>query len=136
MVIAHIFFDFFKTYTANAADCVRKILFSNIGGDSDCFKNLRALVRLNRADAHFGGNLYDAVDNRFVVVVDCSVVVFVKNLLVDKLGDCFVRKIRIDCARAVAKTHRRLMHVAHFGCFKDNRNGCALFSSDEVLLNS
>ena len=120
VVEVYVVLDFFKSYSAYAAYCVRKVLVDDFLAYSHCLKNLRRLVGLNCRNTHFCGNFYDAVYNSLVVVVNRRVVVFVQKFLVDKFGYALVRKIRIYRTRTVAQNHCRLMNVAYFRRLKDN----------------
>ena len=120
VMIAYILFNFLKANTANTAYCICKIFFYNILGNSNCFENLSRLVRLNCRNSHLCSNLYNAVNNSLVVVVDCSVIILVQNLLVNEFGNCFVSKVRIDCTGTVAKTHCSLMNVANLGSLQND----------------
>ena len=136
VMINNIFFDFFECDTTNAADCVCKVFFGDFRGNTDSLKNLCRLIRLNRTDSHLCADFYDSVDNRKIVVVDCCVIIFVQNLLVDKLSDCLMSKVRIYSPCTIAQAHCCLMNISHFGTFKNNRNLCAFFCADKILLNS
>ena len=120
VVVNDVLFNFAQADSAHAADGVGKIFFDNVLRDSNRLKNLRGLVGLHGADSHFGGDFYDAVYQSLVVVVNRGVVIFVQKLLVNQLGDRFVRKVGVHRARSVAQAHRRLVNVADFGAFQND----------------
>ena len=126
----NVFFNLFKTNTTNSAYCVCKIFFYNILSNTNGFKNLCALVTLDCADSHFCSNLNNTADNSFVVIINSSVIVFIKKFLIDKFCNSFVSKIRVDSSCTVTKNHCALMNVSDFCTFKNNRNCCTFFSAD------
>ena len=48
---------------------VGEVLVDHLSGNADGLENLGGLVGLDGGDAHFGGDLHDAVENSVVVVV-------------------------------------------------------------------
>ena len=101
VVIKNIFFNFLKSYSTYTANSICKIFFYYIFSYSNSFKNLCRLIRLNCGNTHFSSNFYNAIYNSFVVIVNCSVIILIQNLLVNKFGNCFVSQIRIYCSRSV-----------------------------------
>ena len=101
VVIKNIFFNFLKSYSTYTANSICKIFFYYIFSYSNSFKNLGRLIRLNCRNTHFCSNFYNAIYNSLVVIVNCSVIILIQNLLVNKFGNCFVSQVRIYCSRSV-----------------------------------
>ena len=120
VVEVYIFRNFLKADTADTANCICKVKVDYIFCNTNGFKNLCRLVRLNCADTHLCCNLYDAADDTLIVVVDCCMVILVQKLLVNEFCNCFMCKIRIDCTGTVTKEHCTLMNIAYFRRFKDD----------------
>ena len=116
----YIFRNFLKADTADTANCICKVKVNYILCNTNCFKNLCRLVRLNCADTHLCGDLYDATDNTLVVVVDCCVIVLVQKFLVNEFCNCFMSKVWVDCTGTIAQEHCTLMNIAYFCRFKDD----------------
>ena len=86
----------------HAADSAGEIFVDDLLRDSYGFKYLAALVGLYRGDSHFGGDLYDAVEDGVVVVLDSRVVVLIQQLLLHQLAHCGMGQIGIDRRGPVA----------------------------------
>ena len=120
MIIANVFFNFFKANSTNTANCVSKIFFYNVLCNSNCFKNLSTLIRLNCRNTHFCCNLYNSVYYSLVVIINCSMIILIQKLLVNKFCNCFMRKVWIYCTCTIAQTHCCLMNIAYFCSFQNN----------------
>ena len=69
--------------TAHAADRVREIFVNYLFVNTNGLKNLGSLIGLNGADSHFGGNLYNAMENRIVVILHSRIVIFIQHMIVN-----------------------------------------------------
>ena len=85
-------------------------------------------------NAHFGGDLYDAVEHRVVIVLDCGVVVLVEQIVVYQLMDSFKREIRIDRAGAVGEKRCEVMHLARLAALQNDRERRPFLCCDQVLV--
>ncbi|MNB83031.1 hypothetical protein D3C75_298530 [compost metagenome] len=86
----------------------------------DRFKQLRAAVRGNRRDAHFGHDLVQAFVDAVTVVQHHGAVIFFDRSTVDQLRQRFVRQVRIDSRRAKAQQHSKVVRVAGACGFYDD----------------
>ena len=55
----YVFFDIFDGNTTYTAYRAGKVFVDNILGNTDCLKNLGALIGLNGRNTHLGSNLYN-----------------------------------------------------------------------------
>ncbi len=62
-------------------------------------------------------------------------IILVQKFLVNKLGNTFMRKIRIYRARSVPQAHCRLMDIADFRRLQNNRDCSTFFCAHKMLLN-
>ena len=72
---------------SHPGDRVGEVLVDDLLGDADGLKDLGGLVGLEGGDAHFGGDLHDAVEDGVVVVVHRRVEVLVQQALLDELRE-------------------------------------------------
>ena len=70
--------------------------------NADRLENLAALIGLNRGNAHLGRNLYDALQNRMVIIFYCRIIILVQQTVFYQLCDGGMGQIRVDRARTVA----------------------------------
>ena len=74
-----IFSDFFYSDAAHTAHRICKVPVDELFLQTDCLKDFRTLVGLDRRDTHLGRNLDNSVDHRTVVVVYSCIVIFVEQ---------------------------------------------------------
>ena len=122
----HIRLNVLQTDAAHTADRAGEVLVDDILGDADRLKDLAALVALDGGDAHFGGDLHDAVQHSLVVVIHGGVVILVQQTLVDELGNGIVGQIGVDGAGTVAQQGGKVVHLVGLGALKDEGHGRAL----------
>ncbi len=101
MPLIHLLFNILHGDTTDAAYRIGKIFIDNVLVNTNGFKNLRALIRLDSADAHLGGDFDDAVQNGIVVVVNRSIIVLIQHMIVNQLLDGLLRQIRVDGTGAI-----------------------------------
>ncbi len=102
MQIVHLPFNVLQRNTPNPADRMREIFVDHFLVDSNSFKDLGALIGLDGADPHLGGNLYNAVKNGIVVILHRRIVILIQHMGVDQLLDGFLGQIGIDGTGPVA----------------------------------
>ena len=61
MQIIYIFRNIIQCDAANTADRICKVFIDHALIDTDGFKDLGSMVRLDRGNTHLGSNLYDTV---------------------------------------------------------------------------
>ena len=114
-----------------------EILVNDVSGQSDRFKDLRAAIALDGADAHFRGDLHDALDRRLHEVLAGGLVVDVlQHALMDHVVDGLEREIWIDRAAAVADEQREVMHLARFAGFQHQADAGAGAVADEMMMQA
>ena len=120
---------------AHTADGVGKVLIHYLVAQTQRFKNLAALVGLDGGNAHLGGNLDDAGQNGFIVVVHGGIVIFVQQTLIDQLADGLLCQIGVDGAGTVAQQGGKIMNLAGLTAFQDQGHGGALAGTNQILGN-
>ena len=111
MPFVHLTLNILNRNTSDPADGIGKILLNYFSADSNCLKNLRALIGLYGRDSHLGGNLDDAVQNCAVIVVNGGIIILVQHAVLNQLMNTILRQIRIYRAGSVAKKGREMMHL-------------------------
>ena len=101
MFLIHLFCDIFHSDTTHAADGSGEIFVDNFLRDTDGFKNLRTLVRLNSGNTHLGSNLYDTMQDCCIVIIHCGIIIFVKQSLFDQFPDTVLGQIWVDCTGTI-----------------------------------
>ena len=127
--------DVFQCNPAHAAHGSREIIL-DILRNADRFKDLAALIRLDRGNPHLGRNLHDPEQDRVVVIIHCCIIVFIQQLVLDQLFDRSMGQIRIDCGSTVAEERRKMMHLPRFPGFQDQRHRRAFFCAHQMIMNS
>ena len=103
--------------------------------DADGLKDLGGLIGLEGGDAHFGGDLHDAVEDGGVVVGHGGVVVLVQQALLDELHNGLLRQIGVNGPGAVAQQGGKVVDVPGLGGLQQDGDGGALLGADQVLLH-
>ena len=101
MFLIHLFCDIFHSDTTHAADGSGEIFVDNFLRDTDGFKNLRTLVRLNSGNTHLGSNLYDTMQDCCIVIIHCGIIIFVKQSFFDQFPDTVLGQIWVDCTGTI-----------------------------------
>ena len=96
-------FNIFQRDTADPADRIGKIFLDHITVYAQRFKNLRAFIRLDRGDPHFGRNLYDSMQYRMGIVLHRRIIVFVQHAVFDQLMDRLQRQIWIHRTGSISQ---------------------------------
>ena len=85
-----------KACATNTADHALEAEVGNVVMQTDRLKQLRAAVRGDGRDAHFGHDLVQTFVDAVTVVQHHSTVVFVDRAGIHQAGQCFVGQIRVD----------------------------------------
>ena len=127
--------DLRKADAADTAHGVGEIFLDDVFPDAHDLEDLRGLVGLDGRDAHLGGDLHDAVQYRFVVVVDRRVGVLVEEALLDTLFDALMGQVRVDRPGAVPEEGREVVDTAGLRTLEDDGDGGPLLGPDQILLH-
>ena len=131
----HFVCNIFQRDAAHSANGIRKIPVHHVRINSDCLKNLRALIRLNRGNAHFGCNLDNAVQYRIIVIVHRGVIILVEHSIVDQLLDGFLRQIGIHRTRAIADQRCKIMYFPRLRRLDNQRDTGPLLRANQMFLH-
>ena len=131
----HALADLLHANALDAADRVREIPVDDGAADADALEDLRRLIRLDRGDAHLGGDLHDAREHGLIVVRDGDAGVLVEQVERDELLDALLREIGVDRLRAVAEQGGEMVHRARLRALENEGERRALFGADEIFLH-
>ena len=70
-----------------------------------------------------------------VVIVNSGIVVLVEKVVIDKLVDCFLCKIGVDCTCTVAEQCCKVVNLSRLSAFENDCKRSPLFGSNKVLVN-
>ena len=109
--------DIVKRISSDRAYGLCKVFVDNVCRDTDSFKDLAALVRLDRRDTHLGSDLYDAFKYRIVVIVCCRIIVFVEKVVLSKYAICHkaIKDIRFPKYASIAAIYRNYQIIIPSG---------------------
>ena len=130
----HIFGDVLQGNSAYPADSVGKVFVHHFLGDSDGLENLGALVGLDGGNTHLGGNLYNSVKHRAVVVVDRRVVVLVQHPAVNQRPDGLVGQVGVHRAGAVSQKGGEMVYLSGLSALQNQCHAGTLLGPDQILL--
>ena len=120
------FSDLLQRNAAHPADGSGEVPVHHLPGNADSLKDLAALIGADRGYTHLGGNLDNAAQHCPVIILHSRIVILIQKPLIHQLSDGRMRKIRIYCRCAVAQQCGKMMHLAGFAGFHDQRHGRAL----------
>ena len=112
-----------------------EILIDHFLGNTDGFEYLGALVGLNGGNSHFGSDFYDAVQDCQIIILHCSIIIFIKQSFVDQLPDGIQRQIGVYRTGAVSQQRGKMMHFPWLSGFQDQRQRRLFFRVDQMLVN-
>ncbi len=87
---------------------------------TDGFKQLRAAVRGDSRNAHFGHDLVQPFVDAVTVVQHHCAIAFLNRVGIDQFRQRFVRQVRINRGGTKAKQHGKVMRVAGAGGFNND----------------
>ena len=129
------FFDVLQSDAANTAHRSRKISLDHILRDTDRFEYLASLIRLDRGDPHLGSDLYDAEQDRFIVILHSCVIILVQQFFCRKLRDRGMSQVGIDRRGSIPQKGCEMMYLPGFAGFQDQGH-CGAFSGiHQMLMN-
>ncbi len=136
MVPFYTFAYFLQAHALNTADGIGEILVHYRLVDAHTLKNLGGLIGLNGGNAHFRGNLHNAVKNSAVVIADSCTLVLVQHAPLHHLFHALLGQIRVNGLGAVAQEGGKVMHISWFCALQDHRDGRTLLGTNQILLQS
>ena len=107
----HLFLDILQGNAAYPAHRISEVFVDHLFVNADRLKNLRALIGLDRGNAHLGRNLHNAVQNRAVVIVHRRIVILIQHTIVNQLSDTLLRQIGVNRRSAEAEQRRKMVHL-------------------------
>ena len=134
MQCVYIVLDIFQCDSSDTAHGICKIFVNHILVDTDRFKDFGSLIRLDRGNTHLGRDLYDTGHDRVVVIIDRSVIIFVKHMLVYQLLYRILCQVRVDRTGTITQKCRKMMNFSRFPGLQDHRNRCSLLGAYQMLL--
>ena len=90
MKLIYLFFNILQSNTAYTAYCFCKVFIDDIIINTDCFKNLSSLIRLNGRNTHLGSNFYNTVKYCIVIIIDRCIIIFIKHSVLNQFFDGFL----------------------------------------------
>ena len=130
----YILLDILDTNTADTADRSLKVTVYHILIDTDGFKDLGSLIRLDGRNSHLGCDLDDAADNGFIIRIHCRIIIFVKHVEIDQFLDALLCQIWIDGRCTIAQKGCKMVYLSRFSTLQDHRKACPLFGLYQILL--
>ena len=120
--------------SAQRAGRISEILFDKGLVQSDRFKQLGALVRLQRRNAHLGSDLQYAGCQRAVVIRKGFRRVELHRAVFAQFTDPLMRQVRVDRPGAEGNQQRQLVDIPRLSAFEHHGNRRPLLDADQVLL--
>ena len=134
VVPLHALLDLRQADALHPADCVGEVLVHHVPVDAQALEDLGGLVGLDGGDAHFGGDLHDAVEDGAVVVVDGRSGILIQHPQGHQLLYALLGQIGVDGLGAVAQEGGEVVDVPGLGALQDHGDCGALFRPHQILL--
>ena len=129
------FGDFGNAQAFDAGRRVAEIFVDQVLLDADGFKNLCAVVAVDRRNAHLGHDGQDAFDGGVdVVLFGRFIIDFLELLVGNEFLDRFQGDVRVDGRNAVADEGAEVMDFARFARFQDEADVGTDGLVDEVMV--
>mmetsp|Transcript_5879 Transcript_5879/g.18047 ORF Transcript_5879/g.18047 Transcript_5879/m.18047 type:complete len:643 (+) Transcript_5879:3157-5085(+) len=130
-----------KLRKADAADARRRAaeaLVNDLGADTKRLKDLRALVRRERADAHLGHGLEDADPNALCKRLDQVVAAHRRRqaAVLAERKQRLVRQVRARGVGTVRHEQAELLHLAQLAALHHDAHARALLQLDERMVHT
>ena len=121
------------TYTGHG---VGEVLTDNFRCNTDCLKDLRTLIGLDRTDTHLGSNLYNTVKDCIVIIIYCCIIVLIQHVIFNEFLDGILCQIRVDCTSTIAQKCCKMMYFSGFTGLQDQSNSGPLLGTYQILIQS
>ena len=135
VVAVHQVLDLLQADAPHPGNCVGEVGVDDLSVDADGLEDLGRLVGLKGGNAHFGGDLHDAVEHRLVVGVHRRVVVLVQQAVGDEAVDGLIDQIGVDGPGSVAQEGGEVVDLPGLGGLQHDGHRGALLGADQVLLD-
>ena len=127
--------DIGKGDSAHPAHRTGEVFVDHILGDTDGFKDLAALVGLDRGDTHLGSDLPDAEKHGPVVIIHCCVIILLQQSVLCQLANGLMGQIRVHCGSTIAQKCCEMMHLAGLAGLQDQRHGGTFPCGNQMLMH-
>ena len=118
--IQQILLEIGKSSTADATDYALEAERNDVIMQTNGFKQLRAAVRGDRRNAHFGHDFVQAFVDAVTVVLHHGPVIFGYRLRIDQTSQRLIREVWIDRRRAKAQQDCKVVRITYAGSFNDD----------------
>ena len=129
-----IFCNLLDTNTANTADCIGKIFINKGLFQTQCFKYLGTLIRLNGRNTHLRCNLNNPRQYTVTVCFYCRIVILLKHIILNQLMDARVCQIWVHRTGSVTEKGREFMYSLRFASFNNDSYSSTFLGSYQMLL--
>ncbi len=136
MQLIHLLFHILQRDAAHPAHRVAEIPADNLRVNADCFENPGTLIGLDGTDSHFGGYLYDTMQDCIVVVIHRRIIILIQHMVIDQFPDALLRQIGVHRAGAVSQQRGKMMHFPGLSGFQNQRHPGPLLRPHQVLVQS
>ena len=123
--------DFIQADTVEVRSGAVEKPIDDLAPQADDFENLRAAIRIDRADAHLRHDLQQAVFDGVQIILDG----FVGLQIAADVRRGGQRQIRIHRRRAVTDEHRKVMGLARLAAFDDEVALHAQIGAQEMIVD-
>src|SRR5690606_11543858 len=118
----------------DAADGAGEAAVDDLVGDADGLEDLRALVGLQRRDAHLRHDLEHPLRDALPVRGD-EAGIDVDEAVLARLPQRLEREVRVDAVRAVADEKAVMVHLARLAGLDEDADARALRARDEMVVH-
>ena len=128
----------FEIDALHAARGTHETTIDNFASQTNGFEYLRALVGLQRRDAHLGHDFQHALANRFIVGIDQAFLGAeggAEQAIIACLPECFKRQVGVDRVCTVTGQQTVVMHFSGFTSFNDQTDQAALVSAHQMVMH-
>ena len=74
------------------------------------------------------------MENSVVVIIHCSIIIFVQHIALDQLLDGILCQIRVDSAGTIAKQCSKMVYFSGFAGFQDQCDSGPLLGAYKILV--
>src|SRR5690606_464620 len=130
----HLLLEHVEADALQAAHGAGEATVDDLVVDADGLEDLRALIGLQRRDAHLRHDLEHALRDALAVRGD-ETRLDVDEAVLARLPQRFEREIRVDAVRAVADEKAVVVHLAGFARLDEDADARALRARDEMVMH-
>ncbi|MNC22759.1 hypothetical protein D3C75_707660 [compost metagenome] len=133
--VQQILLEVVEACTTNTANNALEAQLRNFFMQANRFKQLRATIRGDSRDAHFGHDLVQPFVDAVAVVLHHCAVRFFNRAVINQFRQRFVGEVRVDCRRAKAKQNSEVVRVTCTCGFNDDVGIATQILLDQASLN-